>query len=254
MLAFPRPAAPPEAPAEGMHVGAQPHGWGAGTCSWASGQGLAAVACRAACGARGRGSPAGSGNRPGGCQACGREGGGKPDPPRRDLRSPARPRLLILALGRHQWSMSSAHRGCTFSGAGSHQPALAGGGHGSRGTAQPWASPRASPPSRWPSPRRAASQAPALPSHCPHICGLGSASPTCGHKPSRGHWCWPHQAPSKAFLGPSWSGGARWVPGETPEAGPSPQSWGKDPGRTWGSTEDTLPRCKGPAKDVATSQ
>lgn len=67
--------------------------------------------------------------------------------------------------------------------------ALAGGSCGSHGTARPWASPQASPPSRWPSPCRAAGQAPELPSRCPHACGLGSGSPTRGHKPSRRPQC-----------------------------------------------------------------
>lgn len=116
MLASPQPAAPPEAPTEGRHVGAQRHGWGAGRCSGASGQGLAAAARRAACGARGRGSPAGSGNRPGrlpGLWQGGRGGGEtQSSPAGPGLCSPARPRLLILALGRHHGSISSARRRC----------------------------------------------------------------------------------------------------------------------------------------------
>lgn len=85
---------------------------------------------------------------PGGCQACGREGGGGGNtilPSGTWALLPGQTSAANFSPGEapqeHQLSPTPLRGG-----AGSCRPVLAGGGHGSRGTAQPWASPQASPP------------------------------------------------------------------------------------------------------------
>lgn len=193
--ASPWPAAPPEAPAEGTRVEAQPQGWGPGRAAGRAGRAWQRLLAGLSVGPGAGGARPAPGIAPAAARpVAGRAGGGGGNPI-----LPAGTWALLPAPGQASaanFSPGEAPPEHELSPPRLHVPwgreppaALAGGSCGSHGTARPWASPQASPPSRWPSPCRAAGQAPELPSRCPHACGLGSGSPTRGHKPSRRPQC-----------------------------------------------------------------
>lgn len=181
----------------------------------------------------------------------GGRGGGetRSSPPGPGLCSPlpARPLLLILALGRHRRSMSSAHRGCTFRGDGSRRRRWQVAAVGAMAQRGPGRAPRRAPP--------AAGRAPAEPPARRRSChpaahtpaALAQAAPHVATSPPAG----PSASPAKPPPWPCWALYSRGSSLGVSGGGRPLRQWGwQDVGLHGG--DPATPQ--GPAKDVAASQ